>query len=264
MILSPLAARSPQSLNSSVKNTQNHDQLDMAARMKTPKCPASRPTQPAWKPKIAVICRVYWILLGYRWTRKLCQEPERENYSVIQRVSDFVDCLTGRNVEIDRYSVYSHLFLSHETEKVIRPTCWPINYPLDSANQPSSNRTYPVDKYFAFDTRCFFDVSSFVFCCLRHRCRCFFLLRDSSSDCSRLLAVTQRIQVSSFKFSSFKTCTDLHRLASPIWPGLGQSSKRTSSFLHRKNLDSLDCVRLQLDHNASRACNHHALRHLTS
>ena len=28
-----------------------------------------------------------------------------------------------------------------------------------------------------------------------------------------------------------------------------------------KNLDSLDCVRLQLDHNASRASNHNALRH---
>ena len=31
-----------------------------------------------------------------------------------------------------------------------------------------------------------------------------------------------------------------------------------------KNLDPLDCVRLQLGHNASRTCNHNALRHLTS
>ena len=39
-------------------------------------------------------------------------------------------------------------------------------------------------------------------------------------------------------------------------------SERSSSsyFLYRKNLESLDCVRLQLDHNASRACNHNALR----
>ena len=35
-------------------------------------------------------------------------------------------------------------------------------------------------------------------------------------------------------------------------------------ILHRRNLDSRDCVRLQLDHNASRACNHNAMRHLTS
>ena len=32
------------------------------------------------------------------------------------------------------------------------------------------------------------------------------------------------------------------------------------NFLHRKNLDLLDCVRLQLDHNASRTCNHNVLR----
>ena len=31
-----------------------------------------------------------------------------------------------------------------------------------------------------------------------------------------------------------------------------------------KSLDPLDCVCLQLDHNASRACNHNALRHLPS
>ena len=39
-------------------------------------------------------------------------------------------------------------------------------------------------------------------------------------------------------------------------------SERSSSsyFLHRKKLESLDRVRLQLDHNASRACNHNALR----
>ena len=43
-------------------------------------------------------------------------------------------------------------------------------------------------------------------------------------------------------------------------------SKRSSSsyFSHMKNLDSLDCVRLRLDHNASRACNDNALRHWTS
>ena len=39
-------------------------------------------------------------------------------------------------------------------------------------------------------------------------------------------------------------------------------SERSSSscFLHRKNIDSLDCVCLQLDHSASRVCNHNALR----
>ena len=36
------------------------------------------------------------------------------------------------------------------------------------------------------------------------------------------------------------------------------------SYTGNWNLDSLDCVRLQLDHNASLACNHNALRHLTS
>ena len=43
-------------------------------------------------------------------------------------------------------------------------------------------------------------------------------------------------------------------------------SERSSSshFLYRKYLDSPDCVRLQLDHNASCARNHNALRHLTS
>ena len=35
-------------------------------------------------------------------------------------------------------------------------------------------------------------------------------------------------------------------------------------FLLRKNLDSLDCVHLQLDHDALHACNHNALQHLTS
>ena len=43
-------------------------------------------------------------------------------------------------------------------------------------------------------------------------------------------------------------------------------NERSSSsyFLHTKNRDSLDCVRLQLDHNAPSACNHNALRHFTS
>ena len=71
-------------------------------------------------------------------------------------------------------------------------------WPLDSANQPLSNWTYPVDKYFAFDTHCFFDVFSFIFICLRYRHRGFFFLCDSSSDCSRLLAGTRRIQFHDF------------------------------------------------------------------
>ena len=42
-------------------------------------------------------------------------------------------------------------------------------------------------------------------------------------------------------------------------------SERSSSYLlTQKNLDSLDCARLQLDRNASRACNHNALRYVTS
>ena len=43
-------------------------------------------------------------------------------------------------------------------------------------------------------------------------------------------------------------------------------SERSSSsyFLHRKNVDLLDRVRMQLDNNSSRACNHNALRHLAS
>ena len=44
----------------------------------------------------------------------------------------------------------------------------------------------------------------------------------------------------------------------------GCSEGSSSYFLRRKNLDSLDCVCLQLDHNASRACDHNALRHLNS
>ena len=41
-------------------------------------------------------------------------------------------------------------------------------------------------------------------------------------------------------------------------------SPNCSYILHRETLDSHDCVCLQLDHNASHACNHNALRHLTS
>ena len=41
-------------------------------------------------------------------------------------------------------------------------------------------------------------------------------------------------------------------------------SERSSSscFLHRKTLESLDCVRFQLDQDASRALNHNASRHV--
>ena len=50
-----------------------------------------------------------------------------------------------------------------------------------------------------------------------------------------------------------------------VWILLLRSERSSSScFLHRKNLHSLDCVRLYLDHNASRACNHNALRNLNS
>ena len=35
-------------------------------------------------------------------------------------------------------------------------------------------------------------------------------------------------------------------------------AKQQFIFLHRKNLDSLECIPLQLDHNASRACNPNA------
>ena len=43
-----------------------------------------------------------------------------------------------------------------------------------------------------------------------------------------------------------------------------RSERRSSSyFLHRKYPGSLDRVRLQLDHSASRAGNHNTLRHLT-
>ena len=41
------------------------------------------------------------------------------------------------------------------------------------------------------------------------------------------------------------------------------ASEAAVRISQKKNLDSLDCIRLQLDHNASRACNHNALRHLT-
>ena len=37
------------------------------------------------------------------------------------------------------------------------------------------------------------------------------------------------------------------------------SDSSSSYFFHRKNLNSLDCVHLQLDHNASHTCNHNAL-----
>ena len=50
-----------------------------------------------------------------------------------------------------------------------------------------------------------------------------------------------------------------------IWPWLLCSERRSSSyFIHRKNTDSLDCTRLPLDSNASRTCNHNALRNLIS
>ena len=39
-----------------------------------------------------------------------------------------------------------------------------------------------------------------------------------------------------------------------------QRAKHQFIFLTQENLDSLECVRLQLDHNASRACNYDALR----
>ena len=48
------------------------------------------------------------------------------------------------------------------------------------------------------------------------------------------------------------------------WQFTTKKKENAARYLHRKNLDSLDCVRLQLDHNASRACNHNALQHLTS
>ena len=106
-LMCPSMIRSPYRCKVSAKihRITIDDQFDMPARMKTLKCPASRPKQPAWKPKIAVIRRIYRILLGYQWTRKLCQQREWENNSVIQQVSDFVDCLTGRNVEIEKTQV---------------------------------------------------------------------------------------------------------------------------------------------------------------
>ena len=64
------------------------------------------------------------------------------------------------------------------------------------------------------------------------------------------------------RVASSVTCSTSKRLASSTCPApevvrCGPSSH----FLHRKkNLDSFDCVRLQLDHDALRACNHNALR----
>ena len=56
-------------------------------------------------------------------------------------------------------------------------------------------------------------------------------------------------------------CLELPIRWSDCWRG--ERSSR-SYFLRGKNLDSLYSVRLQLDHNASRACNHNALRHWKS
>ena len=44
----------------------------------------------------------------------------------------------------------------------------------------------------------------------------------------------------------------------------GTRGSSSSYFLHRKNLDLLDCVCLQIDHKTPRAYNHNALQHLTS
>ena len=43
-----------------------------------------------------------------------------------------------------------------------------------------------------------------------------------------------------------------------------QRAKQQFIFLTQENFDSLDCVLLQLDHNASRAWTHNALQYLTT
>ena len=48
------------------------------------------------------------------------------------------------------------------------------------------------------------------------------------------------------------------------WVIAVQRAKQQFIFLTQENLDSLDCVRLQVDHNASRARSHDALRHSAS
>ena len=46
------------------------------------------------------------------------------------------------------------------------------------------------------------------------------------------------------------------------WDGFYLRSERSSSyFLHRENLDSIDCFRFHLEHEASRTCSHNAFRH---
>ena len=53
-------------------------------------------------------------------------------------------------------------------------------------------------------------------------------------------------------------------LTGPEQHWLLNSDRSSKSFiLHRKNIDLLDRVRLQLDHNVSRTCSHNSVRRLT-
>ena len=55
----------------------------------------------------------------------------QETLSTTGTGKQFSDSASQWRLKRHRYRVQSHLFLSHETEKVIRPTCRPMNFPLD-------------------------------------------------------------------------------------------------------------------------------------
>ena len=63
-----------------------------------------------------------------------------------------------------------------------------------------------------------------------------------------------------------ETCTDLTQVgkSQPSLIAVQQAKQQFILAYTEKNLNSLDCICPQLDHNASCGCNHPALQHLTS
>ena len=81
-----------------------------------------------------------------------------------------------------------------------------------------------------------------------------------------LLKCTIRLSIYCRWYAFRNFCTQIYRLLAygvrisskaSASAGYCYTEKGSSYFLHRKNLD---CVRSQLDHNASSACSHNALR----
>ena len=60
------------------------------------------------------------------------------------------------------------------------------------------------------------------------------------------------------KYPTYRSCSAEANSSRSLGPG---SASTWAGGIHRRNHDSLDCVRSQLEHNASHAWNHNALRH---